>query len=460
MKENYSLQLSNEIMNQMQKDMSGVFYEMFPFEKLSEIKSPNERDRIYNTENTLLTMILTMTENDKSLQNAVNIYSILHSRNIKRIKAMDKRIKEEYNDKSKKRKRGRPRQSVGRIAKSKIEEISTDTSGFSQARKRLSLEAVNMVYKESRDFSGINYSGTWHGYRVFTGDGTYIQMQDTKSISEKYRVQRKNTYPKGLLEVIIEQGSGAVYDFILESDRKSELEILSRMISNLPKGSLLLADDLYNCFVIFALLREHGIEVIVPGKRVRKYKIIKKNAPGDEIVEIKNPKKSKWSKDIILKEDTLQMRRIEYENPNKEGVLHVLYTSLLNAGITKEEIILKYATRWDIEITIREIKTIMDISIVRSKSPDTAYKEVATALIAYNYIRKIIAKITENSDFSPEADIIQKFYEINTPVLVDKLGRKYSKWSPGRGGYAQERNDEAYNSEKAKPQLSKAYKNG
>jgi hypothetical protein len=87
-------------------------------------------------------------------------------------------------------------------------------------------------------------------------------------------------------------------------------------------------------------------------------------------------------------------------------------------------------------VSIRELKTIMDIGIVRAKSSEMAYKEVTTALIAYNYIRKIIVKITENSDFSPEEDIIQKYSEIFKPILVDRLGRKYYKWSPGRGGYS------------------------
>jgi hypothetical protein len=445
MKENYSLFLTKEINNQLQQDLSGIFYEMFPFDKLSEIKTGSERDRIYNVENTILTMILTMTEEDKSLQNSVNIYSHLHERNRKRIKEIDQRIRDEYQNLNQKRKAGRPRKTIGRIAKSKIDIISRDTSGYSQARIRLPAQALDIVFQSSRDFSGIKYPGTWHGLKVFIADGTYLQMQDTDAIKEKFSCPALKAYPRGLLEVIIEQGSGAVYDFVLESDSKSELELISPMIRNIPKGSLLLADDLYNCFTIFALLKRRGIEIIVPGKRVRNYQIIEYIGSGDEIVEIKKSGNSKWLNGSTIAEKKLTMRRIEYNNPNKEGEKLVLYSSLLDAGISKEEIILKYSSRWDIEISIREMKTIMDINIVRAKSPNTAYKEVITALIAYNYIRRIIAKTTENSDFSPETDIIQKYYENYKQVFVDKLGRKYSKWSPGRRGYTDERNTETQN---------------
>ncbi len=84
----------------------------------------------------------------------------------------------------------------------------------------------------------------------------------------------------------------------------------------------------------------------------------------------------------------------------KEGEKFVLYTSLLDAKIVKEDIILKYESRWDIEISIRE--TIMDINLVRAKSPATAYKEVVTALIAYNYIRRIMQKPLRTVIFPPK----------------------------------------------------------
>ncbi len=459
MKENYSLQLSNEINKQMRQDLSGLFYDMFPFEKIAAMKSAQERDSLYTAENTILTMLLTMIEEDKSLQNSVNIFTHIHERNKQRIEEQEKKIKEEYNAPNIKRKVGRPRKSLGRIGKNKRKELSSDTSGYSKARQRLSIKAIDTVYKESKNFSGINYPGIWHGMRVFISDGTYLQMQDTVAIKEKFNCPASKGYPRGLLEVIIEQGSGAVYDFALESDSMSELKIIAGMISSIPEGSLLLADDLYNCFAIFALLKKRGVEIIVPGKRVRKYRVIDQIAPGDEIVELKKSSESQWLNGEEISIKTLQMRRIEYKCVTNEGQKTVLYTSLLDRRISKEEIILKYTSRWDIEISIREMKTIMDINIVRAKSPDTAYKEVISALIAYNYIRRIIAKITENSDFSPEGDIIQKCYENNKPVLVDKLGRKYSKWSPGRRGYSKEANPEAHNPEKAGTSLCKDDKN-
>lgn len=434
MKENRSLHLSTMINTQMKQDLSGLFFDFFPFEKIQAIKPHKERDRVYSTENTLLTMVLTMVEQDKSLQNSVNIYSRLHERNMQRIEALQKQILNDSAAVGIKRKAGRPRTSLGRIAKSKTKSISRDTSGYSQARQRLSLEAVETVFREASDLVALKQEELWHGLRVFIADGTYLQMQDTEEINKEYRSSSQNAYPRALLEVVIEQSSGTVFDYSLGHDKKSELEILYGMLEKMPKKSLLLADDLYNCFAIFDRLRQKEIEIIVPGKRVRKYEVVQKIQEGDDIVRIAMKRKSKWLKDKDNANKTLLMRRIQYNSAGNKDEKRVLYSSLLDPEISKEDIILKYVTRWDIEISIREIKMIMDINIVRSKSVEMAQKEIATALIAYNYIRKIIAKLTESIAFPPKEDIIQKHYEAHTHLLVDKLGRKYSRWSPGRGG--------------------------
>ena len=85
MKENRSMQLSISIKELMDQDLSGIFYEYYPFELLDQYKNFNERDRIYNQSNTMLTMIITMLHTDKSLQNSVNIYNMIHNKNRARI---------------------------------------------------------------------------------------------------------------------------------------------------------------------------------------------------------------------------------------------------------------------------------------------------------------------------------------------------------------------------------------
>jgi hypothetical protein len=131
----------------------------------------------------------------------------------------------------------------------------------------------------------------------------------------------------------------------------------------------------------------------------------------------------------------MRLRRISYRHPTRNGIESgVLYTTLLHPKISQADIVSKYATRWEIEIGIREIKTLMDINVLRSKSPDMINKELAVSLMAYNMVRKIIAKSAEKADFPPEANLIQECAPFNRPVLLDRKGRVFHHWSPGRYG--------------------------
>ena len=69
---------------------------------------------------------------------------------------------------------------------------------------------------------------------------------------------------------------------------------------------------------------------------------------------------------------------------------YVLDTSLLDKTIGKHEIQELYLTRWDIEVGIGEIKTVMAINILRSQTPEMALKELTVWLSAYHLIRKMI----------------------------------------------------------------------
>jgi hypothetical protein len=118
----------------------------------------------------------------------------------------------------------------------------------------------------------------------------------------------------------------------------------------------------------------------------------------------------------------------------------VLFTSILDDKIKSTDIIMKYAMRWDIEITIREVKTIMDINVLRNKSNNMVFKELLIALTAYNFLRRIIAQSADTVGFSPQKDIFQKCVTFGSNVFLDKKGRVFFKWSPGRYGYANDTN--------------------
>ncbi len=438
MKQNRSLAISSKIQECKMGDVIGLLESEFPSEIFTKTKqSFNSRDRVFTIDKTLLTMVLTSIQKDKTLKNSVSLYYVIHQQQKKRaLETLEKVVQEQklLQSMSMSKKPGRPRKYSVELPKSLEKDISLNTAAYSKARDRVPLELVGDLFDASRIEKADNSYTHWHGYNVLIGDGTYLQMQDTESIRSDYEVKYKgessSCYPQGLLEVIIERGTGQVYSFELSNRHVSELSLFYKMIDRLPPKSLLLLDDLYNCFEIISKCKRKGIEMVVPAKRKRNYEVVEKLGQGDEIIRIKTPKnRSKWLEDNE-KPNSFLLRRIVCKSP--EGKEYILHTTILDKNIDKHEIESLYLTRWDIEIGIREVKTIMDINVLRSKTPEMALKELVVSLATYNLLRKIIYASIKDLPFFPKEDFIYKFYTFNKDILIDKTGRIYNRWSTGR----------------------------
>ena len=70
-----------------------------------------------------------------------------------------------------------------------------------------------------------------------------------------------------------------------------------------------------------------------------------------------------------------------------------LVTTLLDAQeVGKPELVDLYGKRWQIELDFRSIKTVMQMDVLRCKSPDMVRKEIAAHLLAYNLVRTVMAQ--------------------------------------------------------------------
>jgi hypothetical protein len=437
---NLSLSKSKQLREYLRTDFLQGLHSVFPSEVIDRYDSSSTRDRVYNNENTILSMIYSATQSDKTLQNSVNIFGRIHQNNsVRLINDAESALKlEKMEDlENTEVRRGPKKKYKLKIPKSKTSEISVNTAAYSKARKRINFDLLRGIFEKTRENDDLTYC--WYGMKTYITDGTYVQMQDTEDLQKLYNVKHTDqeasvdNYPQGLVQTIIEQGSGFIYDYALSNRHTSELFLIYQLIQSIPKNSLLLADDLYNCFAIFALARKYGFDLIVPGKRVKNYTVIDVISQGDEIVEVKQKEHPKWLSKSEILPNKIILRRISFLSPDGMNTM-VIYTTLLDKNIPSREIVLKYFTRWDIEITIREVKTIMDVNVLRGKTDNIVRKELISAFIAYNLIRKLILQSTKETAFSPETDIIQEYFESNKDTLIDRKGRVYTKWSPGRHG--------------------------
>jgi hypothetical protein len=81
----------------------------------------------------------------------------MHERSIQKIKEKCEEVIKEIERRKLNKQAGRPSTKGGWVAKSLTKPISLDTTGYSQARQRLPIEAFDLIFKASTD-SGDIYS--------------------------------------------------------------------------------------------------------------------------------------------------------------------------------------------------------------------------------------------------------------------------------------------------------------
>ena len=70
-----------------------------------------------------------------------------------------------------------------------------------------------------------------------------------------------------------------------------------------------------------------------------------------------------------------------------------LVTTLTEARqVSKQELLGLYHARWQVELDLRSIKTVMQMDVLRCKSPAMVKKEIAVHLLAYNLVRAVMAQ--------------------------------------------------------------------
>jgi Transposase DDE domain len=60
-----------------------------------------------------------------------------------------------------------------------------------------------------------------------------------------------------------------------------------------------------------------------------------------------------------------------------------------------------YCMRWHIELDLRAIKSVLQMDMLRCKTPDMVVKEVAAHFLGYNLVRSVMAQAANNVNCMP-----------------------------------------------------------
>lgn len=277
--------------------------------------------------------------------------------------------------------------------------ISSNTGPYCKGRQRLPVETVRNLVNESGNASIKNAAKEWKPYgrelKVF--DGTTVKMPDTKE-NQAFFLQHTNQkegagFPIARLLVVMSLTVGTIIDYSLgpcKGKGTGEHSLLRNIFGCIHKEDIVLGDRYFPSFFVLTELKKIGADGIfhAPSQRNYDFRTGKKLEKNDHVVSWKKPERPDW---MDKKSYDACPTAIEIREFKISGKIYIT-TLLDNKKYSKKELSTIYRRRWDIEVTLNSIKTIMGMDMLSCKTPEMIKKEIGVHFLAYNFIRIIMTE--------------------------------------------------------------------
>jgi len=285
---------------------------------------------------------------------------------------------------------------------------SVHSGGYCQARNRLREEALHRLATGlgAELSQGEREADRWHERRVVVADGSSVTLPDTLENQEAYPQPRPQLpgcgFPVMYLGTLMSLASGALLDFATGSGNGNELTLWRQLWDRLGPGDIVLGDSKYCSYADIALLRQRDVDVVAR-LGVRKTDFRKGTIVGiaDHIICWHAPKKlPAWlGSQVIPPFMPLRELRFKIAVPGFRPKTVTVVTTLLDtAAYPKEDLAELFFSRWQIELRLRDIKTMLGMDHLRTKTPERARKEVWMFLAAHNLLRTLMYSAAQEAD--------------------------------------------------------------
>ncbi len=274
---------------------------------------------------------------------------------------------------------------------------SADTGAYCRARQRLPLSMIQGLsdHVSEQLTRRSSRSWRWRGRSVKVVDGTTLSMPDTAQNRLEYPHHGNQAegvgFPMARLVAVTCLATGAVLTAThgaFKGKHSGEASLLRRLLPGLSAGDVVLADSLYASYFLIAELQRRGLDGVFEqhSARITDFRRGRQLGPRDHCVRWRKPRaRPAW---MTLEQYQAAPRSLAVREVRVNG--RTLVTTL--PDVPKNELGELYARRWDVELTLRDIKATMGMAVLRCKSPDMVAREIWTHLLAYNLIRLLMAQ--------------------------------------------------------------------
>jgi hypothetical protein len=304
----------------------------------------------------------------------------------------------------------------------------------------------------------------WNGRDVFIADGSHVSMPDTPENQACYPqpvVQQPGIgFPLARVAVLLSLATGACHDLAIapyQGKGTGETSLLRAMYETLRPGDVVLADALFDDYFLACELREMGIDLVARAQYERVGSQTLQSRPDGAILLWQRPNKPHGMTGAQYRRypKSLRMRQVSVDARDKDNRAEQfkVITTILDASIDGGQIGDLYERRWQGEVDIRSIKSVMQMDVLRCKTPEMVRKEIWAHLLAYNLLRTVMAVAASENGLEPRqvsfkgakqavtafAPKIESARPEDRPALIEALltviayhrvGERPGRWEP------------------------------
>jgi hypothetical protein len=294
----------------------------------------------------------------------------------------------------------------------------TNTGAYCRARAKIPARVVQRLTQQvARSCEAtVPDAWRWHGRTVRLVDGTTCSLADTPENQAAYpqstAQQPEIGFPILRAVALLSLATGMVTAAACgpyAGKETGETALLRELFDELAPGEVLLGDRYYCGWFMLALLQERGVEFVVRLHHLRRtdFRTGARLGQGDHLVLWHKPQRPDWLDqdiyDSLPAELIIREVRVTVDIPGFRNRSLVVVTSLFDhIEIPREDLASLYRRRWLAELQLRDIKSTMDLDVLRCKSPDMVHQELWAGCLAYNLIRQSMLQSACASDERPE----------------------------------------------------------
>jgi len=279
-----------------------------------------------------------------------------------------------------------------------------DNSPYCQARGNLPTERLQQIHDRlvTDAEAAVAAKDLWCGHRVAVADGCTVTAPDTPDNQKAYPQQSSQKpgcgFPILRLVALLSLSTGLLSAWAVGHWHQSELALLQTLWDCLRAGDVLLGDRGFcNWGVLAECLRRDLHAVLrVKGTRRRDFRQGKRLSRDERLVEWKKPayrgvtfSPSQWA--ALPEILTLRLVRCRLELPGFRTRKVILVTTLLDSVKYPPAALGQlYYRRWAMELTLRNIKTTLQMDHLSCKTPENLDREIRMHFLMHNLVRRLM----------------------------------------------------------------------